>query len=86
MPLGYKYHFSLFVMYQCKILTVTGHADRQAFLEAAVLASVAIHAHNHAVFVLHAHLVVNVLLNASPEKALWTQTCKRDVMTHDAQK
>lgn len=64
-----------------RILTVTGHADRQAFFEAAVLATVSVHAHDHAVFVLHAHLVVNVLLNASPKKTLQQQH-KRHMMIH----
>lgn len=72
----WKYDFSLFVICQCpdnlikNVLTVTGHANGQAFFEAAVLAAVAVHAHYQAVLVLHAHLVVDVLLNAAAEKAL----------------
>lgn len=55
--------------------SVTGHANGQAFFEAAVLAAVAVHAHYQAVLVLHAHLVVDVLLNAAAEKALAAFTC-----------
>lgn len=51
-------------------LTVTGHAHRQAFLEAAVLAAVAVHAHDEAVLVFHTHFVVDVLLDAPAEKTL----------------
>ena len=51
-------------------LTVSRHADREAFLEATVLAPVAVHAHDEAVLVLHAHLVVDVLLNAATEETL----------------
>lgn len=51
-------------------LTITGHAHGQTLLEAAVLATVAVHAHDQAVLVLHAHLVVNVLLNAAAKESL----------------
>ena len=51
-------------------LTISGHAHGEALLEAAVLAAVAVHAHDQAVLVLHAHLVVDVLLNAAPEETL----------------
>ena len=51
-------------------LTVSRHADRQAFLEAAVLASVAVHAHDVTALVLHTHLVIDVLLNAAAEESL----------------
>lgn len=46
-----------------------------------MLAAVAVHAHYHAVLVLHAHLVVNVLLNAAAEKAL--QIMKDNMINHD---
>lgn len=51
-------------------LTITGHAHSQTLLEAAVLATVAVHAHDQAVLILHAHLVVNVLLNAAAKETL----------------
>ena len=51
-------------------LTISGHAHRQALLEAAVLAAVAVHAHDQAVLVLHTHLIVDVLLDAPAEEAL----------------
>lgn len=51
-------------------LTVSRHADGEAFLETAVLASVAVHPHDQTVLVLHAHLVVDVLLDAAAEKTL----------------
>lgn len=51
-------------------LTITGHAHGQALLETAVLATIAVHAHYQAIFIFHAHLVVNVLLNAAAKKTL----------------
>lgn len=54
-------------------LTISWHADREALLETAVLAPVPIHAHDQTVLILHAHLVVDVLLDAASEKTL-TQT------------
>ena len=50
--------------------TVSGHAHGETLLEAAVLTAVAVHAHDETVFVLHAHLVVDVLLDAATEEAL----------------
>lgn len=58
-------------------LTVSRHADSQAFLEAAVLTPVTVHAHDQALFVLHAHLVVDVLLNAAAEKTLQRERERR---------
>ena len=56
---------------QCSMsLTISGHAHRQTLLETAVLAPVAIHTHDQAVLILHTHLVVDILLDAAPEKAL----------------
>lgn len=52
------------------MLTISWHPHRQTFLEAAMLAAVAIHTHDHAVFILHTHLVVDVLLDAPAEKTL----------------
>lgn len=51
-------------------LTVTGHADQQALLEAALLAAVAVDADDRAVLVLEALLVLDVLLDAAAEEAL----------------
>lgn len=51
-------------------LTISGHAHREALLEAAVLAAVPVHAHDETLLVLHAHLVVDVLLNAASEETL----------------
>lgn len=53
-----------------QMLTISWHPHRQTFLEAAMLAAVAIHTHDHAVFILHTHLVVDVLLDAAAEKTL----------------
>lgn len=51
-------------------LTITGHADQQALLEAALLAAVAVDADDGAVLVLEALLVLDVLLDAAAEEAL----------------
>lgn len=51
-------------------LTVAGHANQQALLEAALLAAVAVDADDGAVLVLEALLVLDVLLDAAAEKAL----------------
>lgn len=51
-------------------LTITGHAHGQTLLETAVLATVAVHAHDQAILILHAHLVVNILLNAAAKETL----------------
>lgn len=52
-------------------LTITGHANQQALLEAALLAAVAVDADDGAVLVLEALLVLDVLLDAAAEEALW---------------
>lgn len=59
---------SLIKNVQC--LTISWHANREAFLETAVLAPVAVHAHDQTVLILHTHLVVDVLLDAAAEKTL----------------
>lgn len=51
-------------------LTITGHADQQALLEAALLAAVAVDADDRAILVLEALLVLDVLLDAAAEEAL----------------
>lgn len=51
-------------------LTITGHAHSKTLLETAVLATVAVHAHDQAILILHTHLVVNVLLNAAAKETL----------------
>lgn len=53
-------------------LTVTGHADCQTLLEAALLAAIPIDADNVAGLVLQAFFVLDVLLNAAPEETLGT--------------
>lgn len=55
---------------EARSLTISRHAHRQAFLEAAVLAPVAVHAHDETVLILHTHLVVDVLLNAAAKESL----------------
>lgn len=60
-----KLHVSL-----CTSLTISGHAHGETLLKAAVLAAVAVHAHDETVFILHAHLVVDILLNAASEETL----------------
>lgn len=59
----------IFVSLLCA-LTISGHAHRQALLETAVLAAVAVHAHDQAVLILHTHFVVDVLLDAPAEETL----------------
>lgn len=51
-------------------LTISGHAHGETLLEATVLAPVTVHAHDETVFILHTHLVVDILLNAAPEETL----------------
>lgn len=51
-------------------LTISGHAHGETLLKAAVLAPVPVHANDETLLVLHAHLVVDVLLDASSEEAL----------------
>lgn len=51
-------------------LTISGHAHREALLEAAVLAPVSVHAHDETLLILHTHLVVDILLNAASEETL----------------
>ncbi len=53
-----------------RILTVSGHSHHQAFLEAALLAAVPVDPHDGAALVLKALLILDVLLDASPEEAL----------------
>lgn len=56
-------------------LTISGHAHSKTLLKAAVLAPVPVHAHDEAVFILHAHFIVDVLLDAASEETLETR-CK----------
>lgn len=51
-------------------LTISGHAHGETLLKAAVLAPVSVHAHDETVFILHTHLVVDILLNAASEETL----------------
>lgn len=52
------------------MLTISGHAHSQAFLEATLLATVPVDPHDGAVLHLKTLLVLNVLLDASPEESL----------------
>lgn len=52
------------------MLTVSRHADQQTLLKAALLASVPVDAHDGAVLILKALLVLDVLLDAPPEETL----------------
>lgn len=57
-------------------LTISRHANREAFLEAAVLAPVSGHAHDETILILNTHLVIDVLLNAAAEKTLKNKKVK----------
>lgn len=61
-------------------LTISGHAHGETLLETAVLAPVAVHAHDQAAFILHTHLVVDVLLDAAAEETLAAFTGVNAVM------
>lgn len=54
--------------------TISRHANKQAFLKAALLASVPINAHDGTVIILKAFLVLDVLLYAPSEKTLKERT------------
>lgn len=51
-------------------LTISRHANGETLLEAALLAAVAVDAHDGAVLVLQAPLVLDILLDAPAKKAL----------------
>ena len=51
-------------------LTVTAHADCDAFFEAAILAAVPVYPQNRALLVFGAWPVLDLLLDAAPEEAL----------------
>ncbi len=53
-----------------KILTVAGHADSDAFLEPAVLAAIAVHPDDVALLILQTRPILDLLLDAPPEKSL----------------
>lgn len=54
-------------------LTITGHADPHALLEAALLAPIPVDADDVTGFILEALFVLDVLLNAAPEETLKQQ-------------
>lgn len=69
----WQYYTRVCLVKHVLCLTVSGHANREAFLETTVLAPIAVHAHDQTVLVLHTHLVVDVLLDAAAEKSLKKQ-------------
>lgn len=62
----------MFIINNCmfKALTISGHADRETLLKATVLTAIAVHPHDHTVFILHTHLIVDVLLDTAAEETL----------------
>ena len=56
-------------------LTIAGHADGQAFLEAAVLTAVAVQSDDQALAVSQA-AVLDLLLDTPPEEALYNELSK----------
>lgn len=53
-----------------KGLTISGHADGEALLKSTVLTAIAVHPHDQTVFILHAHLIMDVLLDTAAEETL----------------
>ena len=53
-----------------KKLTISAHSNSDAFLESAVLATIAIDAQNGALLILGARTVLDLLLDAPPEETL----------------
>ncbi len=53
-----------------KGLTISGHADRDALLKSTVLTAIAVHPHDLTVFILHTHLIMDVLLDTAAEETL----------------
>lgn len=51
-------------------LTISAHADSDAFLQSTILAAIAVHPLDHALLVLGARPVLNFLLDGATEKAL----------------
>lgn len=62
----------MFIINNCmlKALTISGHADREALLKATVLTAIAVHPHDQTVFILHAHLIIDVLLDTAAKETL----------------
>lgn len=62
----------LFIVHKCmcKAHTISGHADREALLKSTVLAAIAVHPHDQTVFILHTHLIMDVLLDTAAEETL----------------
>lgn len=52
------------------VLTITAHANGDAFLQATILTAVAIDAQNAALLVLRARTILDFLLDGAPEEAL----------------
>ena len=74
--IGRKRRELLIISGNSELLTVTGHADSDALLQTAVLAPVAVDTQNGTLLVFSARTVLNLLLNAPPEKTLKTQKKK----------
>lgn len=53
-----------------KAHTISGHADREALLKSTVLTAVAVHPHDQTAFILHTHLIMDVLLDTAAEETL----------------
>lgn len=62
----------MFIINNCmlKALTISGHADREALLKATVLTAIAVHPHDQTVFILHTHLIIDVLLDTAAKETL----------------
>jgi len=58
------------VLLYLAFLTISGHANRDTFLESAVLASVPVYPHDVTLLVLEAWSILNLLLYAAPEETL----------------
>lgn len=64
------------------MLTISGHANSQALLEPTLLAAVPVNPHDGAVLHLKTLLVLDVLLDAPPEKALENHKVHMRNITH----
>jgi hypothetical protein len=51
-------------------LTISAHANSNTFLQAAILAPIAVHSLDHALLVLSARSILDLLLNGAPKETL----------------
>lgn len=63
------------------MLTVSAHANRQALLEATLLAAVPVDPHDGATFVLQTFLVLDVLLDTATKETLQKETRQQSKLT-----